>query len=351
MQKALNFEKLITDVIPDLIFVKDKEYKIVACNPAFLSVYPDHMQDKIIGYTTLEEYSPEEAAIFLEHDKLAFQDGQSETEETIRFPDGRTRTLFTKKVRFKGEDGNSYILGIARDITDFKEINEELEEFAYRTSHDLRSPIISSLGLLEVAKTAIKDNNLEKAESVLDLISGSLDKLHVLVQDILSLTEIRNKQLEILNINVQELVADALEKLTALPSTAGIEIQTDFNHKGDIIAAVSRFRLIVENLISNALKYSNKDQSRSFVRIKTYEEGKDFFLEVEDNGLGIPEDRREEMFEMFRRFHPKESYGSGLGLYMIKKSADILNGKISYTPKDEGTIFTLKIPKIPSDKN
>ena len=125
--KTLSFQDLVTNTIPDLIFVKDSEYRIVQANEAFLDLYPDEQRDKVIGTTTIESYSEEDARAFLEYDRLALENGYSETEETVVFPHGRKRTLFTKKVRFTNPDGEKFILGIARDITEQQEQQERMD--------------------------------------------------------------------------------------------------------------------------------------------------------------------------------------------------------------------------------
>lgn len=134
LKEAQNFQKLMFNNNPDLIFVKDKEFKIVSANDAFLSVYPEEQRDKVIGYTTIENYDEEESEAFLYHDKIAFNNGYSETEEAILFPDGQKRVLFTKKVRFKNSDGEEFILGVSRDITGLKSIEEKLKESEERLS-------------------------------------------------------------------------------------------------------------------------------------------------------------------------------------------------------------------------
>ena len=86
------------------------------------------------------------------------------------------------------------------------------------------------------------------------------------------------------------------------------------------------------------------EKEKSVVRISTEKNGNDIVFSVEDNGLGIPEEREKEIFSMFKRFHPKVSFGSGLGLYMMKKSADVLGGQIEYEKSELGTKFKLLIP-------
>lgn len=118
----------VFDNVPDPIFVKDQEFRIVNANQAFLDMYPEGQRDRVIGHTTVEEYKEEEANAFLEQDRIAFETGFSEVEETLDFPDGKRRTLLTKKVRYIGKNEAPYILGISRDVTDFLETQQRLQE-------------------------------------------------------------------------------------------------------------------------------------------------------------------------------------------------------------------------------
>ena len=138
------FLQLIQDSIPDLIFVKDEAFRIVSGNPAFLNVYPESMRASVIGSTTIESYDDEEAEAFLQNDKLAFATGNSETEETIEFPDGKTRTLHTKKIRFQNQKNQNFILGIGRDITIRKQALSRLADSEERYELAVKG---SSVGL------------------------------------------------------------------------------------------------------------------------------------------------------------------------------------------------------------
>lgn len=477
------FLSLIMESIPDFLFVKDEEFRIVSANPAFLNAYPEEMRDKVIGTTTLEAYNEQEAEEFLFYDKQALSEGVSENEETIMFPDGQVRTLVTKKVRFE-QDGKKFILGIARDITNikeaerklaeseeryelavsgssaglwdwnvktgalfwsdrFKEIigisdedfrphyeefserlhpedkestenallkhleegtpydveyrlrrtdnsyvwihargqaiwdeggkpsrmagsvddisqqkeaeekliqaNSELEEFSYRTSHDLRSPLVSSITLLMMAKKSIQDGSYELAIQSLEHIEDSLKKLEALVKDILTLTHAKNIEEETEKIEIEELVDESLEKFANLENFERLNITKDLRFKAPLYLKKSRISLIVENLISNAVKYQDTSEKLSYLKISSYKEGHDFVLKVEDNGIGIPKDRQGQIFQMFKRFHSKVSFGSGLGLYMMKKSARILGGDIVFEDCKKGSIFKVIIP-IPNEK-
>lgn len=119
------FQELIFNQIPDLIFVKDEDFKIVLANEHFLGVYPEDMRASVIGSTTIEQYNEEERNAFLEQDRIAFEKGIAETEEGITFPDGAQRTLLTRKVRFEDTDAKKFVLGIGRDITELAEARKE----------------------------------------------------------------------------------------------------------------------------------------------------------------------------------------------------------------------------------
>jgi PAS domain S-box-containing protein len=241
--------------------------------------------------------------------------------------------------------------GIIRDVTERKaaeeklrQANAELEEFAYRTSHDLRSPIVSSIRLLDIANEFLVKQDQETALKSLSHVQGSLKKLDALIGDILVLTEAKSKDEEDQTIDVVVLVNNALQKMEHMEGFERLNIQTDFDFDEAVNAKVSRVTMIVENLISNAIKYQDSNKENSYIRISTYRKNQNFVLEVKDNGLGVPKDQQDKLFSMFKRFHPKIAFGSGLGLYLMKKSADILNGEVSFQDHEDGSIFRLSIP-------
>lgn len=118
LEESKNFLKLIFNNSPSILFVKDKDFKLIEANPHFLALYPKNQQNKIIGSTTVESYNEAEAKEFLKNDQKAFDEGYSVATETINTPDGIKRTLYTQKVRFEDGRNNPFILGIATDITE-----------------------------------------------------------------------------------------------------------------------------------------------------------------------------------------------------------------------------------------
>lgn len=222
---------------------------------------------------------------------------------------------------------------------------EELEEFAYRTSHDLRSPLVSSIALLGMASKDIDQQSYDNAKKSMSLVGDSLSKLDVLVKDILELTKTKNLIEDTQDIDLNHIINDVLQKLAHMDNFERLSIQTDLQLNEMVKSQESRITLIVGNLISNAIKYQDLNKNDSFVKVSTYSCDGDKIVEVEDNGLGIPEKHQEQLFTMFKRFHPKVSFGSGLGLYMMKKSADIIGATLVFEDTGHGSKFKLLIPQ------
>ncbi len=154
LHESYQFQELIMKTVPGMIFIKDDQFRIIQANEEFLNVYPPEQRDRVIGYTTLESYDPQDAEGFLKHDIEAFENGSSEVEETITFPDGNKKTLLTKKVRFENSDNKNYILGLAHDITELKRKDLELAKSEAKHRAVLENTVdglitITSRGIIE----------------------------------------------------------------------------------------------------------------------------------------------------------------------------------------------------------
>ena len=219
------------------------------------------------------------------------------------------------------------VSGIHLDVTEqiqtqdkLRAANEELEEFAYRTSHDLRSPLVSSLGLVSIVNDSLEEGRVNDAKEASQLIRESISNLLSLIEDLLVLAETKNLEEEKTIINVEKLIDEAINKLQNSENFEKITIEKDIKYFEEFFTKEKRFNLIVENLISNAIKYYDPDKKNPFIKVSINKKNDNLLLEVEDNGLRIHKNMKTQLFKMFKRFHPRVSYGSGLGLYMIKKS-------------------------------
>ena len=137
-------------------------------------------------------------------------------------------------------------------------------------------------------------------------------------------------------VDLSLMLDDVLMKIQCMENADRIVVHKNITEGTVLTTKKFRFQLVLENLVSNAIKYQDVKKEMSWVNISTEEKDGCFILSVEDNGLGIPEDLQPQMFSMFKRFHSNVAQGSGLGLYMMKKSASILRGDMVFSNGKEG---------------
>ena len=227
---------------------------------------------------------------------------------------------------------------------ELEEANEELSQFAYRTSHDLKGPLITIRRLANIIEEDITDGDYIEAKQNVRSISLYVKKLEELVVDILNLTKADLEVSEKEGVDILQVVSEVKERLGMIYVNNDVEIKTDIDNSFTFYASKIRITQIIENLVSNAIKYSDTEKPSSFVKISTSKQSDKIICKVEDNGIGIPEEFAGRVFGMFQRFHPKYSYGSGLGMYIIKKHIDKMNGKIHFHSSEDGTLFTMEFP-------
>jgi PAS domain S-box-containing protein len=346
LNEALNFQQLLMDINTDLIFVKDDQFRITQANPAFFDLFPPQMHDRVIGYTTFEAFTDEQVEGFLVEDRKAFNEGYSEVIETAG-----NRTLLTKKIRFVDDNDRPYILGVARDVSDFKrtedqlrQVNQELEEFAYRTSHDLRSPLVSSKRLLDIILLALRNGEVERAIGYVELILKSMTKLEGLVKDIMRLTKLRHADSDPIPVDFADLINDSVRSVRHMEGFDRIHWDINVHFAHTVRVDKSLLVSAIDNLISNAVKYQNPEEPRPTVIISARANSHTLKFSIEDNGLGFPETSKQSIFAMFKRFHPKVSFGSGLGLYMARHCVHKLGGDIDYNDAPKGSRFDISVP-------
>lgn len=248
------------------------------------------------------------------------------------------------------EEGDFFVY--INDVTEEKLVekrllnaNAELEEFAYRTSHDLRSPLVSTISLLAIAKESLEKQEYKTVMECFEHSDKSLRKLELLIRDILKLTESKNCEEPHEEIDLEGMIKESFDSVDKLEGFEDIDCRIDLKHSSPLISKRTRVNMILENLISNSIKYRNPESKNSYIAIESHIDGSDFVLSVSDNGLGIPDDQKDKLFKMFNRFHPNVSFGSGLGLYLMKKSAEVLGGDICYVDQGQGAMFKLTIPQ------
>jgi len=223
--------------------------------------------------------------------------------------------------------------------TELKQAYKELDTFFYRSSHDFRRPITTFLGLAGVAKITVKDPiSLELFEKVSET-AGSLDKM---LQKLQSISDVGAQQMIYKEVFLKEIIEEIMEGFRTLILSKRISIQTDIQEQIPLISYPALIKIIVENLIENAIHFAGAQNPHVFLRAKVNRNMA--VIEVEDNGQGIREEYTPRIFEMYFRAN-EHSKGNGLGLYIAKKAVEKLNGVIHFKTKFvEGTTFTVEVP-------
>lgn len=226
---------------------------------------------------------------------------------------------------------------------ELKKINTELDNFVYSVSHDLRSPLLSIKGILElILKTTVLD---EKITNYLNLAKTSTIRLDGTIQEILEYSKNARHELELEVFNVQELVQQIYDDLKFTDNMA-VNFEMDIQGSPIIYSDKKRCNTLLKNLIGNSVKYKRNNIDNSFVKFSMNITHDNIQMLVVDNGMGISELSIGKVFDMFYR-GTKLSAGTGLGLYICKEIVNKLRGEISVKSQlNIGTTFEINIPKI-----
>ena len=217
--------------------------------------------------------------------------------------------------------------------------NAELDSFFYRVSHDLKGPISSLLGLHNVVKMDIKE---ESALNLFTMYHSQVLRMNDIIMGLINLTEIKNTEALKTKIDFNRLVDECVSSCQYLPQFTQVNVKKDIQ-VFDFISEWAIVNTILQNLIENSIKYSRK-VSDAFVKISISIEGSKVAITVQDNGQGVPQNHQANIFNMFYRANNR-TQGSGLGLYILKRAVERLNGTIDFTSTlDAGSIFNVKIP-------
>ena len=220
--------------------------------------------------------------------------------------------------------------------------NAELDRFVYSTSHDLRAPLTSLMGLINIA-----DQNADPQE-VKRYLGMMRERVHSLDKFIKDITDYsRNNRLEISRekVKLTDLATEVWESLKFAPDAENINFQVDIPDEIVVESDKNRLKVIISNLVSNAIRYHDRRKEAQFIRLRAQVNGRVFYLKVEDNGQGIAPEYHTKIFDMFYRAN-EQSKGSGLGLYIVKEALIKLSGSIHLESSlGIGSTFTVKLPK------
>jgi len=219
--------------------------------------------------------------------------------------------------------------------------NQEMDRFVYSISHDIRSPLSSVQGLINLMKIDSSDNG-----KYLGLIESSIVKLDNYTKDILDYTRNSRAKLSLEQVNLNKIIDQCIDQLKYSIKADNFEFKKDISTELVIWADPWRLEVILNNLLSNAIKYRDPVKENAYVHILATTVNNKFQLHIEDNGLGIDKRHLEKIYDMFYRAS-EDSQGSGLGLYIVRETINLLGGSIKLTSvKNEGTKIEIELPNV-----
>lgn len=215
---------------------------------------------------------------------------------------------------------------------ELKVVNLELDNFIYRSSHDIRGPLVRLLGICHVALLDLSD---EKAKEYFQMFYDSAQQLNEIFDRLKIVSHINEVRVQPAKINLSELLSQVLEKLKTMNGFDDVEIVKE--NKVDIwYSDPFLMELILTNMIENSIRFQKQESTeKKFVRIRATRNGKSLHMAIIDNGIGIKEPDMENLYKMFSK-SAREHRNIGLGLYIVKQCLNKLNGTIRLVQNGEG---------------
>ncbi|MGC3945597.1 MAG: tetratricopeptide repeat-containing sensor histidine kinase [Chryseolinea sp.] len=237
-------------------------------------------------------------------------------------------------------------IDLARVNTSLKQVNDELDNFIYKTSHDIRGPLASLKGMCNVALMDVQDPT---ALEYLRKLDATAERLNSILTRLVIINQINNSKLTVRPVDFKSIVNDVmmLEKKKGLPPDLAINISIDNNI--EIESDQELVRIVLENLIDNAIKfYNDSDRVDSFINVTiTSIDHGGARVRVVDNGIGISEASPGKLFQMFSRASERSETG-GIGLYITKTATEKIGGRVGLLTTPDGyTEFYVIFPRTP----
>ncbi|MDQ3536806.1 MAG: PAS domain S-box protein, partial [Bacteroidota bacterium] len=345
-----------------------QDYAIIMLDKNGIVISWNSGAEKLKGYKA-EEIIGKHFSIFYTHDFISSKFPEFELERAVK--DGRFEhegwrvrkdgsKFWTNAIISPLYDENGNLFGftkIARDLTFRKniedelsqknkeliKINSDLDNFIYAVSHDLRVPISNLEGLIDAIENTLEEQCKEPINQLLHYTIKSIENLKEVVKDLSEIGRIQKEEnIEVIKLNFLELLNDfnLVHKKQIKESNAVINYHFQVE---EIYFSKKNLRSILQNLLINAINYKAPDRQPE-IWVRSFLENNFICLTISDNGLGIKEEHLSRIFEMFKRIYTHVE-GTGIGLYIVKRIIDNVEGKIEVMSKAGfGTTFKLYFP-------
>jgi PAS domain S-box-containing protein len=225
-------------------------------------------------------------------------------------------------------------------LKELEKTNQQLDQVIYKTTHDLKAPLMSAIGLIKLAE---KTTGAEK-DKYIGMVKNSLFKLDSLIEEMNNF--FRNEKLAVQRekIDIRAVLNDSVSDLTSLLEDSRIQIYLKVEAEKELYTDSVRLKSIVGNILSNAVKYFDPRKAEPFIRINVFITEEICEIRFSDNGIGIESQYLDKIFDLFFRA-TTQSQGTGLGLFIVKDTVDKLKGTIEVESRPgQGTTFVINVP-------
>ncbi len=345
------------DASPDLIYYRNADGVFSGCNRA-MEELTGKKEHQLVGLSPWDVYSKEIAQPIVDTDQKVFSDNQAITyEQWLEYPDGRKHYFELRKVPFYSKDGRHLgLVGFGRDITERKHHEESLEKasrdkttFISTISHELRTPLNGIVGL---SRMLLDTQLTQEQRKYMQTINVSAITLGNIFNDIIDMDKFDRRKLELLPepLNFEDFVAE-IESISALMAEQK-GLRFDLERLSDLPQAIevdaTRLRQVIWNLVSNAMKFTKEGGVVMTVSADVEEGFATIVIEVEDTGIGIPEEELNKIFAMYYQVKTGKdnlhAVGTGIGLAVSKQLINMMDGDITVTSEEGfGSTFTVSI--------
>lgn len=229
------------------------------------------------------------------------------------------------------------------DMEERRGLAEQLTSFGQALEHELRDPLHTSLVAIDRLEDQDVREDPDSYDRYLGVLRGKYEEMADLLTEVRRLSAVRHTLAEPERLPAREVIDGIFEELDAMADSHGVELRTgDIDER--VHLEVPRLQLAIRNLAANAIKYSDPGEETPYVEVslRAPDEGP-YRLTVEDNGIGVPEDARERIFEPGERASPGRASGTGLGLAIVRQALEQRRGTVSLEPKENGSRFVLEL--------
>ena len=248
-----------------------------------------------------------------------------------------------EELAFKNQENENRAAELIRTNTELLKTNAELDRFVYSVSHDLRSPLTSIIGLISfIEEESQETDTLEH----IGMIKNSVHRLDEFIKNILIYSRNNRTGLDIVPIQLLKTTTEIVDSLKSMKEAENVRFYIDIKEKHPFFSDQLRLNTLLENLISNAIKYHKTDQNDSFIKIIGHTNQDKLILSITDNGIGISPENHNKIFDMFFRISGDKN-GTGIGLYIVKETIQILRGSIQvHSKKGKGSTFNITLKNL-----